>query len=177
MLAVIIQWSRLRVSFGISMRGRAAPAIRPVALSDYPPFQLLPPEVQQYLLLQFEDFMPAGEWIIPDKTTMDQNYPNPFNPETWIPYQLSESADVTVSIYSMNGVLVRTLALGHQAAGIYQSKSRAAYWDGRNELGESVASGVYFYTLAADEFYCYKKDAHFEIVSNDHRIAGMLMFY
>ena len=137
--------------------GRAAPAIRPVALSDYPPFQLLPPEVQQYLLLQFEDFMPAGEWIIPDKTTMDQNYPNPFNPETWIPYQLSESADVTVSIYSMNGVLVRTLALGHQAAGIYQSKSRAAYWDGRNELGESVASGVYLYTLAADEFTATRK--------------------
>lgn len=137
--------------------GWAAPAIRPVGISDYPPFKSLPPEVQQYLLLQFEDSVPAEGWIIPDKTTMDQNYPNPFNPETWIPYQLSESTDVTVSIYSMNGVLVRTLALGHQIAGVYQSKSRAAYWDGRNALGEPVASGIYFYTLRTGDFTATRK--------------------
>ena len=85
------------------------------------------------------------------------NYPNPFNPETWIPYQLSESVDVTVSIYSISGSLIRTLALGHQSAGIYQSKSRAAYWDGRNELGERVASGLYFYTLTAGDFAATRK--------------------
>ena len=89
---------------------------------------------------------------VPERTKLLLNYPNPFNPETWIPYQLAKATDVSVSIYSVNGALVRTLALGHQAPGVYQSKSRAAYWDGRNELGERVASGVYFYTLTAGDF-------------------------
>ena len=90
--------------------------------------------------------------LIPQKTALLTNYPNPFNPETWIPYQLSESTEVTLRIYSVSGTLVRTLHLGHQPAGIYQSRSRAAYWDGKNELGESVASGIYFYTLRAGDF-------------------------
>ena len=89
---------------------------------------------------------------IPTQTRLLLNYPNPFNPETWIPYQLAEGTDVTVTIHAMNGSLIRTLALGHQAAGTYQSKSQAAYWDGRNELGEQVASGLYFYTLTAGDF-------------------------
>ena len=88
----------------------------------------------------------------PKKTVLLPNYPNPFNPETWIPYHLAEPADVMLSIYSADGRLVRTLALGHQAAGIYESKSRAAYWDGRNSVGERVASGLYFYTLTAGDF-------------------------
>ena len=90
--------------------------------------------------------------LIPKETALLHNYPNPFNPETWIPYQLAESAEVALTIYDANGKMVRYLALGHQAAGMYQSRSRAAYWDGRNQLGESVASGLYFYTLTADEF-------------------------
>ena len=89
---------------------------------------------------------------IPTETRLLLNYPNPFNPETWIPYQLAESTDVTVTIHAMNGSLIRTLELGHQAAGTYKSKSQAAYWDGRNELGEQVASGLYFYTLTAGDF-------------------------
>ena len=92
------------------------------------------------------------ELLIPQKTALLTNYPNPFNPETWIPYQLSESTEVTLRIYAVSGVLVRTLHLGHQPAGIYQSRSRAAYWNGKNELGESVASGIYFYTLTAGDF-------------------------
>ena len=90
--------------------------------------------------------------LIPEETALHHNYPNPFNPETWIPYQLAESAEVTLTIYDTNGQLVRRLEVGHQAAGMYRSRSRAAYWDGRNHLGESVASGLYFYTLTADEF-------------------------
>ena len=90
--------------------------------------------------------------LIPEETALLRNYPNPFNPETWIPYQLAESAEVTLMIYDMNGQLIRRLAVGYQAAGMYQSRSRAAYWDGRNQLGEPVASGLYFYTLTADEF-------------------------
>ena len=90
--------------------------------------------------------------LIPEETALLANYPNPFNPETWIPYQLAESAEVTLTIYDMNGKIVRRLALGHQTAGMYRSRTRAAYWDGRNQLGESIASGLYFYTLTAGEF-------------------------
>ena len=84
----------------------------------------------------------------PKQTILLQNYPNPFNPETWIPYHLSEAALVTLSIYDTTGQQIRTLSLGFQAAGFYQSRSRAAYWDGRNDLGEQVSSGVYFYQLS-----------------------------
>ena len=91
-------------------------------------------------------------FLMPDETALLRNYPNPFNPETWLPYQLSKASDVTFSIYSVNGTLVRTLSLGYQAAGVYRSRSRAAYWDGRNAHGESVASGIYFYTLTASNF-------------------------
>lgn len=92
------------------------------------------------------------ESLIPERTTLLANYPNPFNPETWIPYQLAESAEVSISIYATDGKLVRTLELGHQFVGIYESRSHAAYWDGKNEVGESVASGIYFYTLRAGDF-------------------------
>ena len=95
--------------------------------------------------------------FIPEETALLHNYPNPFNPETWIPYQLAEPADVTIRIYAASGVLVRTLAVGYQPAGIYQYRSRAAYWDGKNEVGESVASGVYFYTLTAGDFTATRK--------------------
>ena len=90
--------------------------------------------------------------LIPQETALLPNYPNPFNPETWIPYQLAKPADFTLTIYTVNGRVVRQLSLGHQLAGTYQSKSRAAYWDGRNAVGESVTSGLYFYTLTAGEF-------------------------
>ncbi|MDE0009891.1 MAG: leucine-rich repeat domain-containing protein [Candidatus Poribacteria bacterium] len=90
--------------------------------------------------------------LIPERTVLLPNYPNPFNPETWIPYQLATATDVQIRIYAANGALVRTLNLGHQLAGRYQERSRAAYWDGKNGLGESVASGVYFYTFTAGDF-------------------------
>ena len=93
----------------------------------------------------------------PYKTRLLANYPNPFNPETWIPYQLAKSAEVIVSIYSTDGMLVRRLALGHLPAGVYQSRNRAAYWDGKNGVGEPVASGVYFYTLETGDFTATRK--------------------
>ena len=95
--------------------------------------------------------------LIPKETALLHNYPNPFNPETWIPYQLAESAEITLTIYDMNGQLVQRLVVGHQAAGMYQSRGRAAYWNGRNQLGESVASGLYFYTLTAGDFTATRK--------------------
>ena len=95
--------------------------------------------------------------LLPEETALLPNYPNPFNPETWIPYQLATAADVTVTIYDLRGVRIRQLASGHQPAGVYQSRSRAAYWDGRNSLGEPVASGVYFYTLTTGDFSATRK--------------------
>ena len=90
--------------------------------------------------------------LIPKETALLANYPNPFNPETWIPYQLAKDADVTLTIYAVNGHVVRMLPLGHQRAGMYQNRSRAAYWDGRNAFGEPVASGIYFYHIQAGAF-------------------------
>ncbi|MDE0041930.1 MAG: T9SS type A sorting domain-containing protein [Candidatus Poribacteria bacterium] len=89
----------------------------------------------------------------PEQDILLQNYPNPFNPETWIPYQLSGDSPVSVSIYDTTGALVRTLSLGIQSAGFYNSRERAAYWDGRNSNGELVASGTYFYHLSTPSFY------------------------
>ena len=90
--------------------------------------------------------------LVPKSTTLLANYPNPFNPETWIPYRLAKSSDVQLRIYDTQGRMVRHLDIGHQAAGVYQTRSRAAYWDGTNAMGESVASGLYFYTLTAGDF-------------------------
>ena len=88
----------------------------------------------------------------PNQNQLLQNYPNPFNPETWIPYQLAQDSPVSVSIYDSTGKLIRTLSLGFQSTGFYNSRSRAAYWDGRNTLGEHVASGLYFYQLTTPVF-------------------------
>ncbi len=86
------------------------------------------------------------------RTELLPNYPNPFNPETWIPYRLAKDADVTLTIYDVRGNVVRQFNLGHQRAGSYETKAQAVYWDGTNDAGESVASGVYFYNLSIDNF-------------------------
>jgi len=89
---------------------------------------------------------PLGQYIL------EQNYPNPFNPETWIPFALPQASDVVIRIYDATGRVIRRLNLGMQPAGYYTSQHRAAYWDGINERGERVASGVYFYQLQAGNF-------------------------
>jgi hypothetical protein len=88
--------------------------------------------------------------ITPTHTALLQNYPNPFNPETWLPYQLAQDALVTVRIYNNKGQLIRLLHLGEKQAGNYITKEKAAYWDGRDDLGQRVASSVYFYTLQVE---------------------------
>ena len=88
----------------------------------------------------------------PKRSRLLQNYPNPFNPETWIPYHLAEAGTVSLSIYDTAGNLIRILPLGYQSAGFYENRTHAAYWDGRNALGEPVASGVYFYQLTTSSF-------------------------
>ena len=88
----------------------------------------------------------------PLETSLLANYPNPFNPETWLPYQLASPVEVHIVIYAADGQLIRRLDLGYQPVGFYESRSRAAYWDGKNAVGEPVASGVYFYTFTAGDF-------------------------
>ena len=147
-------------------KGAAAPSMR----HHDPEAALTQANIQQWLdearqvnltdpnfqrgILMLEQFLIA---LTPKETTLLPNYPNPFNPETWVPYQLAEPAEVSIAIYTVSGKLVRTLDLGHQAAGIYESRNYAAYWNGKNQLGETVASGVYFYTLTAGDFAATRK--------------------
>ena len=126
---------------------------------------LSPTEVKQWLdqardLVLTDATSRRGIWFLenllatltPRETVLLPNYPNPFNPETWIPYRLASDADVQISIYDSKGALVRQLDLGHQPAGFYTDRGRAAYWDGRNKNAESVASGAYFYQLRAGNY-------------------------
>jgi len=89
---------------------------------------------------------------LPKEFRLLQNFPNPFNPDTWIPYELATNSTVVISIYNVNGQLVRELNLDKQKAGYYVAKEKAARWDGRNNSGEKIASGVYFYRLTTDKF-------------------------
>ena len=143
----------------------AAPSLHPYALEMFTTAEVkqwlseaqhldLTDTMSQRGILFLQQLLTA---LTPKETALLANYPNPFNPETWIPYQLAKDAEVTLHIYAVNGRLVRTLTLGHQAVGMYQSRSRAAYWDGRNAFGEPVASGVYFYTLTAGDFTATRK--------------------
>lgn len=91
----------------------------------------------------------GGVKFIPPRTELLQNYPNPFNPETWIPFRLAESGEVEIRIYELTGRLIKRIDLGQTEAGSYIAKGKAAYWDGRDELGERVASGLYIYQMLA----------------------------
>ena len=145
--------------------GAAAPSLHPQTLAMFTAADVqkwlsaaqqlnLTDATSQRGILFLENLLAA---LTPKETALLPNYPNPFNPETWIPYQLAEPAEVSISIYTVDGQLVRTLDLGHRSVGNYDSRSRAAYWDGRNALGEPVASGVYFYTLKAGDFSATRK--------------------
>ena len=143
----------------------AAPATQPHA-----PAPLTAVEIQGWLTkawaLQVRDPIMKGGIIvleqllasmIPAETELLANYPNPFNPETWIPYQLAEDSFVTLTIYDLAGQVVRTIDVGHQTAAVYENRAKAIHWDGRNELGEQVASGIYFYQLSAGDYSATRK--------------------
>lgn len=149
---------KLRVSFAcISKLGSIIAELHFAVLADH-----LSPLVFQNVELYRSDALPIEVNIVnnqfgsltkkPDSCLLLQNYPNPFNPETWIPYQLNKDNDVIIKIYSTSGLLVRTLALGYKSAGFYTSKDKAAFWDGKNEAGERIASGIYFYTIQTKDF-------------------------
>ena len=140
------------------------------APSAHPPEALTAVEVRQWLtearalegrdpiikrgIMVLEQLLVA---LTPTETGLLPNYPNPFNPETWIPYRLAEEAFVTLTIYDLSGHAVRTLDIGHRIAAVYESRSKAVYWDGRNDVGERVVSGVYFYTLTAGDYSATRK--------------------
>ena len=147
-------------------QGNAAPSLHPKSIAE----MFTATEVQKWLQFAHQHGLTGAKYqrgvmlleqflliLTPEETVVLPNYPNPFNPETWIPYHLSNAAEVHISIYAADGKLVRRLWVGHQAAGIYESRSRAAYWNGRNGLGEPVASGIYFYTLTAGDFAATRK--------------------
>ena len=95
--------------------------------------------------------------VIPSTFALLQNFPNPFNPDTWLPYKLASASPVSISIYNAKGQLIRTLHFGNKNAGVYVTKGKAAYWDGKDNVGEKVASGVYFYTFQSEEFTATRK--------------------
>jgi len=95
--------------------------------------------------------------LLPAHTRLLANYPNPFNPETWIPYRLAKNANVHISIFNVNGKLIRTLNVGFCSAGSYIDKDRATYYDGLDNSGERVSSGIYFYTIKAGDFSATRK--------------------
>lgn len=118
----------------------------PPELNPPPPPPAAPAELDE----TFSNNEKTQDWL-------GQNFPNPFNPETWIPYRLSQNSYVTIEIYDSRGIKVRSLKVGYQLAGKYTDRGSAAYWNGRNELGEPVSSGVYFYTIYTDDFTKTKK--------------------
>ena len=118
---------------------------RPINLSQTGDYQLTPGDHDLRIMLRPADREPKQSVF-----QVHQNYPNPFNPETWIPYQLAGDVDaITIEIHNASGELIRTLNLGSKASGFYFSRDRAAHWNGQNEHGETVSSGIYFYTLSA----------------------------
>ena len=145
---------------GVIGNTAAAPAIQPLALETLTAanvenwltqaqgLNLTNPRLRRGIVF-LEQLLAA---LTPEETALLPNYPNPFNPETWIPYHLAHPADVTLTIYDTNGTPVRQFNLGYQPAGYYADRVKAAYWDGRNNSGESVSSGVYFYQLRAGEY-------------------------
>ena len=155
----------LVLAAGMFEEAAAAPPAQPQV-----PEALTAVEVQGWLIdaraLQVRDpIMKRGFAVLeqllvsltPRETELLANYPNPFNPETWIPYRLAEDAFVTLTIYDLSGQPVRTLDVGHRIASAYENRSKAIYWNGRNGLGERVASGVYFYTLTTEDYSATRK--------------------
>jgi len=99
-----------------------------------------------------EDVLASPVSDVPKKTVLSNAFPTPANPETWFPFQLSEPSDVRIEIHNASGQLVKTLHLGYKEAGYYLNREKAAFWDGKNDRGERVASGIYFYTMRTRNF-------------------------
>jgi len=131
----------------LSLGDDSLPEGKELLLSDGVTETVLMPGMQVRLESGTRELTLIWRERLPEVTALLQNYPNPFNPETWIPFELNQDSEVSLTIYDMAGRLVRRLDLGFQEAGTYLQRDRAIYWDGRTQSGEQVASGTYFYTL------------------------------
>jgi hypothetical protein len=158
-LPVVIRWDasavpmEYRTVLLIDTATDARINLREVTAYTYTPSSS---DVRQFKLI-VSKALPEKYAAIPTKSELLQNYPNPFNPETWIPFKVSKTADVTIKIYNISGQLVRSLNLGQLEPGSYLTKERAAYWNGRSDNGEKVASGIYLYYIKAGSFSSTKK--------------------
>ena len=149
----------IQVASGISNIGQA-PQAQPLTLTTITPADVQGWIAQAEALNRTDAMTQRGirflkqllSALTPKETALLPNYPNPFNPETWIPYHLDTAAEVSLTIYNTQGAVVRLLEVGYQSAGYYTDRMRAAYWDGCNRSGESVASGIYFYQLRAGDY-------------------------
>ena len=154
-------WSREEISWSVRISSPQPVQLR-VGSQQIPPGKqliILDGQLEQVVAAGMEIELASGDReltvslrSLPKETQVWQNYPNPFNPETWIPYQLNQESEVSLSIYGSDGQLVRQIELGLQVAGNYQTSDRAIYWDGRNANGEEVSSGIYFYRLQAGDY-------------------------
>jgi flagellar hook assembly protein FlgD len=93
-----------------------------------------------------------SEFLLPDAFSLSQNYPNPFNPETVIKYALPEDCHVELSIYNILGQKVKTLVDQYQNAGY-----KTVHWNGKDDQGNELASGVYFYKIKTPKYSETKK--------------------
>ena len=160
----IAEPGRVRIAFASpdSLRNKTVVEIQfDIIADDVSPLTLQRVELYQpnahSLISQKIDGQFSSWAIPPERSALLQNFPNPFNPETWIPYQLAKDGDVMIRIYNVKGQIVKMLALGYQPLGVYTHRNRAAYWDGADEQGDRVASGVYFYQLHTGKFAAMRK--------------------
>ena len=123
-------------------------------------------QVKQHPLTDMPDFVKTRQLLLsligdtelaPVETRLLANYPNPFNPETWIPFELADDASVAIRIYGQRGNVVRHLDVGYRPAGYYVARDKAVYWDGKNNKGESLSSGTYFYQISAGIYSATRK--------------------
>ena len=164
MVSNIAEPGLIRIAFagvGSIASGELAEIQFDVLADDISPLSLQAARLYQPSALPIDSLLVDSlfsSWAIPaEQSTLLQNFPNPFNPETWIPYHLKVDSEVTIRMYSAAGEAVRKLELGHRPAGLYVSRDRAAYWDGRNASGEKVASGIYFYHISTGDFSAVRK--------------------
>ncbi len=170
----VFDFVKVGINFGKQYSALPPAAAPPLAREPMPVERTVPPSERASLLrvlsalesarhpdAEFRQVMELLRSLLglsmPERTRLLSNFPNPFNPETWIPYQLAQPSEVAIRIWDVQGRLVRTLELGYRPAGYYLNRERAAYWDGRNEAGEWVASGMYFYQLRTDDFTAVKR--------------------
>ena len=90
--------------------------------------------------------------VIPGVSILLQSYPNPSSDSCYIPFKLSEDAEVVVEVYNILGQKVKTIEAGWKKAGLYITKEKALFWNGKNDRGDKLSQGLYFINLKAGKY-------------------------